>query len=418
MTITLTLKPAEFISCDREPIHTPGSIQPHGVMLVVERDSFLVRHIAGDIEHRLGVKHWQDQPLSSIFGDALVSKTRAHIDARSNGLLGQMNTLKGEILDVSVCGSGAYAIVELETASMEAQSSSFVTDKLAAAAAGLERATSLKSLCERAAVEFRRLTGFDRVMVYQFLSDGAGCVVAEDKRVDLSSFLNQHFPATDIPTQARELYLRNLVRVIPDVSYRPAELRPQWVQADLLDMTDSNLRAVSPVHLQYLANMGVRASASFSIVKDEALWGLIACHHENPRQISYDIRSTCRSLAGSLSREVKAKEDAESYRQRIRLRSFQDSIAAACANDTSFNHALTHRIAATSRMMNANGMAMIRGEEIVVTGVLPNAAATQTSRGLASLSGRTASCGVRQLFQLTIPPGWNSNRRLAGCCRS
>ena len=163
-------------------------------------------------------------------------------------------------------------------------------------------------------------------MVYQFLDDDVGRVVAEDRRDDLRSFLNHHFPGTDIPRQARALYLRNLTRVIPDIYAASQPLRPAAATADPLDMSDSSLRSVAPIHLQYLHNMGVRASASISIVKDDRLWGLIACHHDTPRLMTFDVRATCRALAGALARQIRAKEEATSYRQRIRLRGLEDEI--------------------------------------------------------------------------------------------
>ncbi len=182
-------------------------------------------------------------------------------------------------------------------------------------------------------MEFRALTGFDRVMVYHFLEDGAGRVVAEDRREDLHSFLHQHFPATDIPRQALALYLHNLVRVIPDVLVPAGAAAPAWTEPAPLDMSDCSLRSVSPIHLQYLRNMGVSASASFSIVKDGALWGLIACHNETPHFIDYVRRAACRSLVGGLARQIRAKEEADGYRQRIRLRSFEDDVVGLLSRE-------------------------------------------------------------------------------------
>jgi chemotaxis family two-component system sensor kinase Cph1 len=262
-------------------------------------------------------------------------------------------------------------IVELEQASGEGLSASLVINRLATAAAGFERALSLSMLCDRAAIEFRRLTTFDRVMIYCLLEDGAGLVLAEDRREGMHSFLNHHFPASDIPVQARALYLRNAVRVIPDATYQPAPLRPAWPIGDELDMSDCNLRSVSPVHLAYLHNMGVNASASFSIVKDGVLWGLVACHNDTPRLLSYDIRTACRSLAGSLGRWIKAKEEAEGYRQRIRLRGFEDDTVALLSREGSLDEALANHLAEICRMQEGSGVAVLRGRELVVHGKCP-----------------------------------------------
>jgi len=301
-------RPVDLNSCDREAIHIPGSIQPHGLMLVAGCHDFRVHHVAGDVEERLGVI-WKDQPLSALITTTLAGKIDALLSPGAvGGLIGQLQGRTNELLDVSAHRSGADLIVELETASSVVRPTSTALDGLAEAAAGFELSVNLIALCDRAAFEFRHLTGFDRVMIYRLLDDGAGRVVAESRREDLHSFLNQHFPASDIPRQARALYIRNLIRVIPDVSYQPARLRPDWIEPAPLDMADSSLRSVSPVHLQYLVNMDVKASASVSIVKDGVLWGLIACHHLSPRSLSYEIRAACRSMAGSLSRQIKSKK--------------------------------------------------------------------------------------------------------------
>lgn len=374
--------PAVLTSCDREPLHTPGAIQPHGMMLVAEADGLRVRQVAGEVERRLGVAAWEGQPLGLLIGGELGAKVAGLAGpGGAGGFMGRLVARTGEVLDVSAHLSGPHLVVELEEAAAEGPPASLMMDGLAAAAAGFERATSLTALCERAATEFRRLTGFDRVMVYRFLDDGAGSVLAEDKRDDLHSFLHQHFPASDVPLQARALYVRNPIRVIPDATYEPVPLRPDQdglPAADRsapLDMSDASLRSVSPQHLRYLANMGVRASASVSIVQNGALWGLVACHHETPRTLSYDVRAACRMLAGNLSRQIRAKDEAEGYRQRLRLRAFEDDMVALLSREGSLDEALPDHLEEVGRMMAGDGVAVLRGRELVTSGVCPPKAA-------------------------------------------
>jgi light-regulated signal transduction histidine kinase (bacteriophytochrome) len=208
-------------------------------------------------------------------------------------------------------------------------------------------------------------------MVYRFLENGAGAVIAEARRDDLHSFLNHHFPASDIPQQARALYIRNLLRVIPDVNYRPAPLRPPWPGPALLDMSDSILRSVSPIHLQYLKNMGVAASASVSIVKDGILWGLIACHNETPLTIAYDIRATCRTLASNLARQIKTREEADAYRERLRLRGSQDDTIALLSRHGSLEEEIAGHVDDLARLIPCDGFAVLRGKELSLTGSCP-----------------------------------------------
>jgi chemotaxis family two-component system sensor kinase Cph1 len=394
---------ADLNDCEREPIHIPGSIQPHGMMLVAHRKGLRVHQVAGAIETRLGAAQWQHQDLSMMIGEALREKVALLVQSgRHGGFMGQIETTAGEKFDVSAYLSALDVVVELEPASPTILPGSFLLDELAVAAGGFERSASLEALWESAAIEFRLLTGFDRVMVYRFLEDNVGCVVAEDKRDDMQSFLHHHFPASDIPRQARALYVRNLIRVIPDVSYAPVLLRGSHAMSTV-DLSDSSLRSVSPIHLEYLRNMGVKASASMSIVKDGVLWGLIACHHETPRSLSYDVRSACRSLAGSLARHIKSKEEAEGYRQRIRLRSFEDDIVALLSREGSIDKVLSGHMAEIARMMNADGLAIVREDEIVRFGTTPNDDAVREIAAWHLVEGADAVFSTDSLSEIYQP---------------
>lgn len=361
----------DLTECDKEPIHIPGSIQPHGVLLVARRDDLVVTHAAGDVEGRLGLEAWSGKTLGELIGDDLAGRLGRITDSPgSGGFVGQMQAPSRETFDVSVQMSGDHVVVEIEPAGPPQTPAGFLAG-LEAASAAFERTPSLKALCERAAVEFRRITGFDRVMIYRFLDDDAGVVLAEDRDPGLPSFLNHHFPGADIPKQARALYVRNLVRVIPDIRYEPKPLRPAWTGAAPLDMSDCVLRSVSPVHLQYMRNMDVGASASVSIVKDGVLWGLIACHHAQPRLLTYDQRAGCRALAGALARQIKAKEEAEGYRERLRLRGFEDEVVGGLALRPTLDEALKDALPQVRRMLDADGVAVLRGNELLLAGETP-----------------------------------------------
>jgi light-regulated signal transduction histidine kinase (bacteriophytochrome) len=183
--------------------------------------------------------------------------------------------------------------------------------------------------------------------------------------------MNHHFPASDIPQQARALYVRNLLRVIPDVNYAAAPLLPEWRRNEPLDMSDSILRSVSPIHLQYLRNMGVAASASISIVKDGVLWGLIACHNETPRAIPYDLRAACRTLASNLARQIMTREETDAYRERLRLRGSEDETMALLSRHGALEEEIAHHLDELSRLLSADGFAVMRGDAISLTGACP-----------------------------------------------
>ena len=357
--------------CDREPIHIPGSIQPHGLLLVADAGSLAVTHAAGDVEGRLA-PDWHGRGLDGLLGRDIRAVIPTVAGSSAGVLLDGRVTGLAESFDVTLHRAGEQILVELEPAPEAPASANAVLTALDIAGARLGRAPDLRTLCDQAALLFRQLTGFGRVMIYRFLDDGAGVVVAEARDPKLHSFLNHHFPASDIPKQARALYIRNQVRVIPDVGYVPAPLRPETKDKPL-DMSDVGMRSVSPVHLQYLKNMGVGASASISIVKDGLLWGLVACHNETPKNLTWDVRTACRMLASGLARQVRAKEEAEAYRERLRLRLAEDAITGRLARISPLDHALTDAHADIQRMLGADGFALVQGSQIDTFGSCPPA---------------------------------------------
>lgn len=370
----MTADTVDFTACDREPIHIPGSIQPHGVLLVVDPERHAITHGAGDVQGVLGVRDWLGADCAARLGETAA----ARIATGEAGVLRHV-AFPGNAgrFDLSYHPSGSRVIVEIEPASSSADPGGFLP-RLETAADALEKAVDLRQLCETAAAEFRQLTGYARVMVYRFLDDGSGIVLASNTRPGMEAFLNHHFPASDIPRQARALYVRNLVRVIPDIGYRPAPLVPALADGDALDMSDCILRSVSPIHLQYLKNMGVAASASVSIVKDGVLWGLIACHNDQPLGIPLDARGACRALAGALARQIKAREDTDAYRERVRLRTFEDRVVELLLREGSLDSAMERHLDEIMGMLDADGIAVLRGRETVRHGRTPGEDELQT----------------------------------------
>jgi diguanylate cyclase (GGDEF)-like protein/PAS domain S-box-containing protein len=155
----------------------------------------------------------------------------------------------------------------------------------------MRKADTVAHLCEAAVREVRRLTSYDRVMIYRFDEDGNGSVIAEHKAGGLAPYLNLHYPASDIPQQARRLYVLQRVRAIPDANYHPVPLLS--ADGSDLDMSFCALRGISPIHLEYMRNMGVAASLSVSLLQEDVLWGMIVCHHRRPLIPSPDLRALC-----------------------------------------------------------------------------------------------------------------------------
>ncbi|HSI39506.1 MAG TPA: histidine kinase dimerization/phosphoacceptor domain -containing protein [Xanthobacteraceae bacterium] len=353
--------PSDLTVCDLEPIHIPGSIQPHGLLLVADAATGLIVAGAGDIEGRL-TAHWHGRPLAQVLGTPVVPP---FAEARHLGVVAGA----GERFDAVLHPAGAVLLVELEAAEPAPQNATEVLAELDRAALLFERALDIAELGACATRVFRQWTGYDRVMLYQFLDDDSGVVVAEDRVETIGSFLNHRFPASDIPRQARALYIRNRVRVIPDIAYVPAPLRPALPG---LDLSDVALRSVSPIHIQYLKNMGVAASASISIVRDGVLWGLIACHNATPKPIPHTLRIACRTLAAGLGRQIVAKDEAAQYRDRLRLRTVEDAVKVRIGSEMPLPELFDAVGVELRQAFHADGFAAIVGRDHFQSGLCPD----------------------------------------------
>ena len=363
-------RPLDLTDCDREAIHIPEAIQPHGLLFVLEPNARTISREAGRLGPVTGRDSWIGRRIDDLLGDETAARLRAVAGAGGEGFAGRWRGVNGLDYDIIVRGGAAGPIVEIEQSSQGGQPGVELISRLDAAGAALERAGTVRAVCERAAEAFRALTGFDRIMIYRFLEDAAGQVVAEARAPEVESFQNHHFPATDIPRQARALYLRNPVRVIPDAGYEPLPLRPP-VEGEPLDMSDCGLRSVSPVHLQYLRNMGVRASASVSIIVDGELWGLVACHSARPQLLPFELRTAATNLARSLARQIKAKGDAELYRERLRLRQLEDDFIGRLPADRPLELSLADRGRDLADLVDADGLAVVAGINVFRFGVAP-----------------------------------------------
>lgn len=384
----------DLTSCDLELIHIPGSIQPYGIMLVAHPGSGRVIGYAG--ARNVG-PHLLDRPLEALIGwgvdaiSGLLPRSGIHV-------LGEVE-FDGALRDAIAYASGGQIVVELTEKAQDTKIDAALLALLDNLDVRLERAANMAELSAEAARIFQRLTGYGRVMVYQFVDDEAGVVLGESISEGLPSFMNHHFPATDIPRQARALYVRNRIRVIADVHYEPAPIISASSDLRELDLSDSTLRSVSPVHLQYLKNMGVAASASMSIVRDGVLWGLIACHHHEKRELSLDTRIACQSMATSLARLIKAREDSELYRERVRLRSQEDIILGQLGPDSSLTRLFAQSGQDLAKLLDADGFAAVQGKDLYCTGACPTDAEIRGIAEHVRVPALTKPISTRQLAQ-------------------
>ncbi|WP_278235694.1 SpoIIE family protein phosphatase [Isoptericola sp. AK164] len=335
------LAPGEAVdldNCAREPIHIPGRIQPRGVLLALRTDDGLVHQCTENVADVLGVDLGTvlGAPLATAVGDEAARTLLTHvasvddprlrnpveIDIAVHGSPRRFEAVLHHAPDSALDGRPAVLVVELEPFSGPTSLTYTSTfEPVRDALTELDRASSLQQLYDVAVRRVRELTGFDRVMLYRFDPDYNGEVVAEARRDDLNPFLGLHYPASDIPPQARALYEKNWIRLIADVGYRPADVVPtdDPVSGRPLDLTYGTLRSVSPIHVEYLQNMGVDASMSISLLRDGRLWGLIACHHySGPHAPSYAARAAAEFLGSTLSARLvtQAEDDRASAARR------------------------------------------------------------------------------------------------------
>ena len=251
----------DLSTCDREPIHVPGAIQPHGVLFALSMPGLTVTQVSESVVHHLGVgvDDVLGRPLTGVLTRASAERVAAVL---AHGSWRDENPLRVTAHDTEHDGilheHDGVAILELEPARAEAGSARTHRPLLAA----IQRAGTLEELSAIVVDAVKRLSKFERVMLYRFADDGSGSVDAEAKEAALEPYLGLRYPASDIPRQARELYLKSWLRIIPDRQYVPSRLVPS-LRPDTgrpLDLTFSVLRSVSPIHLQYMANMGVHAS--------------------------------------------------------------------------------------------------------------------------------------------------------------
>ena len=229
------------------------------------------------------------------------------------------------------------------------------------------------AICTLAARHFQALTGFNRVMIYKFDRDWNGTVLAEHGDGVLPSYLDLRFPASDIPAQARELYRLNRLRLIPTATYQPVLLSPPLcpVDGEPLDLSFAALRSVSPVHLEYMRNMGTAASMSVSIVIDGALWGLVSCHHATDRHVGPQLRQACDFLGRILAQQIAARERALDIAERLRLKRIEMELIAHLARAKTFQEGLVERARQWLGLTNASGAAVISDGIVLTTGETP-----------------------------------------------
>lgn len=370
----------DLTNCDREPIHIPGLIQPHGFLLILQEPELKIIQVSENTAEFIGQP--PEKLLNTYLENLLTPKEIEAIKKCLDSDFENINPLKLKLrkrsnlvrFDGIIHRFDGVLILELEPGKIKKNQEFFGFYHLVRGTISkLQKTSKLAEMCNVIVREVQKITGFDRVMVYQFDEAGAGTVIAEAKREDCTPFLGLRYPPSDIPKQAKQLYTDNSLRLIPDTNYQPVPLIPQLnpLTNYPTDLSFSVLRSVSPIHIQYLHNMGVGASMSISLIKNKKLWGLIACHHESTKYLSYEIRTACEFLGQVVSWELIAKEENEDLDYKIKLKSILARFMESIPENNDLVDGLIQSEANLLALTSAQGVAICQNDQWTAIGQTP-----------------------------------------------
>lgn len=358
----------DITNCDKEPIHLTQFVQSHGVLFAVDKNNFSILQVSENVHYYF---HHSAEHLVGKNISALLSSKQQELHERLYFFSAEAKTRPAYLGNYSFDESGANfdviahqqhqcLIIEFELVPPdEIIHLPEPADLYEQVFAKLLNSNNIKELAQTSCDSLREMSGFDRVMVYKFDDEGHGDVIAEAVGSGIDSFLGLHYPASDIPKQARELYKKNWTRLIPDITQQPVPIFPQLCPIDgqPLDQSLCILRSLSPVHIEYLKNMQVASSMSISIIVKGQLWGLISCHHLTPKYIPYKARMTYEFLGQVLSTQIFNLEETEIAKYRNQVFSKQQNIIQGIARNRDFIHSFYTQGENFLRLVEADGVA-------------------------------------------------------------
>ncbi len=379
----MTTFQVDLAKLERESIHTQNLIQPHGVLLVLQEPDLEILQVSENVSGVLNIA--SETAIGKTLGEILdpfqVERLQAGLSSENFDYINPSKVWARIGGDDFVVFDAVFhrnvdglLILELEPAVSQENIPFLSFYHLARASINqLEKTKNLKEFCNIIVKEVRKVTEFDRVMLYRFDEDDHGVVIAEEKRDDMESYLGLHYPQSDIPRPARKLLSSNWIRLIPDAkaeavgmySSDPVDKKP-------LDLTHSILRSASPCHLEYLHNMGVGSSLTISLIKEGKLWGLIACHHKTPKYVPYELRKACEFLGRVVFSEISTREETEDYDYRMRLAYIQSQLIDYMSEAGSYVEGLVNYDPNLLELTNAQGAAICDNGSWTLVGNTPS----------------------------------------------
>ncbi|HYE06570.1 MAG TPA: ATP-binding protein [Planctomycetota bacterium] len=360
--------------CAREPIHLIGATQPHGALLVLDADRIIVQASANAVE-RLGIR----DVLGVRLGAALPGLEDAVASLSRDGevhVIGAITGAAGARVQVLAHAIGDRVVLDVEAADPGVFPGPAELALVAEAASATTRRDEIVAVAHEYGRLVHRVSGYDRVMIYRFHPDDHGEVIAETVSPATESFLGLHYPASDIPAQARQLFLVNRVRVIVDRDAPPVPLLKRDEHEPALDLSRSALRASSPIHLEYLRNMQVRSSLTAAIRVDGQLWGLIACHHGDTKEAPHGLRSFIDLIATLLASRIAELDARRAISAGVRAAAMQTALLSAFSSEGSGDWmADVMRQGLVTSVVPCSGAALVAGTAIRPVGASPGEAA-------------------------------------------
>lgn len=376
--------------CGTIPLHNTNAIQPHAVLLVVNAIDFRIIQISSNVCVWLGLTEGDllDNPLDQILDIKSVEDIRHKLrhsffrNVTPLHLTFVSNNFRKTYL-ARIHEKEHNVLIELEFINETTEvGNPFVNvyEQLQQFSIGINQSTNVSELAMRASTEIKRLSGFDKVMIYTFDEKWNGLVIGEASEEGMESYMGLKFPASDVPKQARDLYLRNPYRIIPDRRYKKVSLIPELNPSTNAptDLTDVKSRSVVDVHLEYLANMNVEASMSTRIIHNESLWGLVACHHRKPKFLSFEECAVFELISNIISSKLSSLVNQYRANERIRLTSQLNEINSKIFlfdNLMGFFRKYGNEI---TKLLGGDGIAVCWNEEVVTSGVSPRVEQVKT----------------------------------------
>lgn len=367
----------DLTTCDQEPIHIIGHVQSFGCLIAVSAD-WIITHLSANCGEVLGLDDTAlaGRPVTDVLSPQALHdlRTRMQMLRMQQGavrVFGYDLRGDGQLFDVSIHMSGRLFVLEFER--RDADAGDVHDPGLVQALIGrMQRFNKLEGMAQEAARGLKALSGFSRVMVYKFEEDGSGTVIAEARDSGMEPFLGLRYPASDVPKQARALYVRSLLRIIPDAA---APVYPVLPETDPngtpLDLSLAVTRAVSPIHLEYLKNMGVAASMSVSILRNGQLWGLFACHNDSPCYLSYEKRTSVELFAQLFNYELAQMEMTEELGDIDRSRALHDHLMPQLSSGCSLFEAFDELCTGIGEVIPFDGAAIYSDGEYKSVGSAP-----------------------------------------------